>query len=251
MNELRVIRVRVEAPVTSFRYPHFLIGRQPTHDVPPPSTIYGHIASALGELPDPTSFRFGYHFTFRSRGSDLEHQHIISAGGAKFSAGGRRYATSVQAVIQPHVRDFLFGARLTLYVTRPEWASAFREPAFCVILGRSQDLASVTAVDELDLEEKTGAYLEHTILPFSYRPHIGIGSTVLLPRYIGPPPERNAHFERFIALRERIFAGEFESPSALPQRFRTLGEAETSWWVDPDTTAVRGVHRAVVLHQCV
>jgi CRISPR-associated protein Cas5t len=251
MNKVRVVRVIVEAAVTSFRYPHFLIGRQPTHDMPPPSTIYGHIASALGELPDPASFRFGYDFTSRSRGSDLEHQHIISAGGAKFTAEGKKHTTSVQATIQPHARDFLFGARLTLYVTRPEWAVAFRAPAFCVVLGRSQDLASVTAVDEVELEERTGAYMERTILPFSYRPYIGVGRTVLMPKYIGPPPERRAEFDRFIPLRERMFAGDFELTPSLSQRFRMLGEAEPSWWVDPTTTVVRGVQRAVILHSCV
>jgi CRISPR-associated protein Cas5t len=219
--------------------------------MPPPSTIYGHVASALGELPDPESFQFGYIFKFRSRGSDLEHQHVISAGGAKFTFEGEKYLTSVQATVQPHVRDFLFDARLTLYITRPEWAVAFRAPIFCVILGRSQDLASITAVDEVDLEERTGAYLENTILPFSYRPHIGIGGTALMPRYIGPPPERRAEFDRFIPLRERIFAGEFEGVASLSQRFRMLGQAEPSWWVDPETTTSRGVQRAVILHSFV
>jgi CRISPR-associated protein Cas5t len=156
-----------------------------------------------------------------------------------------------RVLIVEYVRDFLFQARLTLYVTRPDWAAAFREPAFCVILGRSQDLACVTAVDELELEERQAAYLEHTILPFSYRPFVPIGSTVLMPRYIEPPPERHARFERFIVLRERIFAGRFEGATAVPQRFRMLGDAEPSWWVDPQTLSVRGQQRAIVLHKCV
>src|SRR5437016_4523382 len=79
-NDFKVARITIEAPVASFRYPHFLVGRQPSYDMPPPSTIYGHIASAMGELPDPSKIRFGYHFTSVSRTSDLEHQHIIWRG---------------------------------------------------------------------------------------------------------------------------------------------------------------------------
>ena len=51
--DMRVLRVLIEAPVTSFRYPHFLIGRQITYDMPPPSTIYGHVMSAVGRLLPP------------------------------------------------------------------------------------------------------------------------------------------------------------------------------------------------------
>src|SRR2546425_5315575 len=76
---MRVTRVVVEAPVTSFRHPFFVTGRQLTFDFPPPSTILGHCASALGKWPDPATFFFGLHFTSRARAGDLEHQHITAA----------------------------------------------------------------------------------------------------------------------------------------------------------------------------
>jgi CRISPR-associated protein Cas5t len=253
MPKLAVIRVTVEAPVTSFRYPHFLVGRQMTYDMPPPSTIYGHVASALGELPDPGSFQFGLHFRFLSRCSDLEHQHVITAGGQAFTSSGRKYPTCVQAIVQPHLRDFLFKPRLVLYLSRPDWAEAFRSPAFCVILGRSQDLASVSSVDEVDLEERGGAYFEHTLLPFAYRPFTAVGTTTLMPRWIEPPPERRAHFDRFITLhQERLFAGSYENPERIAVSRRMLGEPDQRrWWVDPDTPFEQGVQRGVSLHSCV
>ena len=252
MSRLTVLRVTIEAPATSFRYPHFLVGRQVSYDMPPPSTIYGHIASALGELPDPSSFQFGYDFRFASRASDLEHQHIITAGGASFSWEGVKYRTSVQAIVQPHCRDFLFRPKLVLYINHREWAHAFLSPAFCVILGRSQDLASVTAVEEIDLEQSSGAYFEHTLLPFAYRPQVGVGTTVLMPKMIGPPPERRTTFDRFIVLHnERLFGGRYADANSLAAPRRMLGGAEeTSWWVDPDSPTDHGVHRAVVLHSC-
>lgn len=253
MRKLVVVRVMVEASVTSFRYPHFLVGRQVTYDMPPPSTIYGHIASALGELPDPHSFSFGYDFRFVSRCSDLEHQHIITAGGQAFRVEGTKHPMSVQATVQPHLRDFLFKPKLVLYVTRQDWIDAFRSPAFCVILGRSQDLACISSAETVELEERDGAYFEHTLLPFSYRPLVGVGTTLLMPRWIEPAPERRAHFERYIALhRERVFGGLYEPANTIATSRRMLANPDPpQWWVDPDSPIDHGVQRGVMLHSCV
>jgi CRISPR-associated protein Cas5t len=243
MNKLRVVKVVIQAPTTSFRYPHFLIGRQPSFDMPPPSTIYGHVASALGELPRADSFRFGYDFRFVSKAKDLEHQHIITAA-------SKRSGASVEATVQPHWRDFLFKPQLTLYLDNPSLGAAFRSPVFCVILGRSQDLAEIVSVDEIELEEQAGAYFVNTLLPFSYRPSVGFGVTVLMPRFIEPPPGRRAHFERFIALRDVVFGGEIESGKDGPRRLILQAGQQAKWWVDPKTPKDRGVHRAVVFHSC-
>jgi CRISPR-associated protein Cas5t len=248
---MRVAKVLIAAPATSFRYPHFLIGRQTTFDMPPPSTIYGHIASAVGDLLKADSFRFGYTFEFRSRASDLEHQHVITSGGSPFERNGVKLRTSVQATVQPHQRDFLFQPRLTLYIDPPALAEAFRNPTFCVILGRSQDLAEVVSVDEIDLERQPGAYFDHTLLPFSYRESTAFGVTVLMPRYIDPPPERRAHFERFIVLHDRIYGGEVENGASLGVRRLVLrADRRDGWWIDPSTVPDHGVKRGVVFHSC-
>src|SRR5579863_521116 len=101
---MRVARVTVHAPVTSFRYPFFVTGRQPTFDIPPPSTVHGHCASALGAWPDPRQFFFGIYFSFRARAGDLEHQHITEAlGGSRIripvADGALRATTGI--TVQP------------------------------------------------------------------------------------------------------------------------------------------------------
>jgi len=221
---MKVAKVQIEAPITSFRYPHFLIGRQAGFDMPPPSTIYGHIASAVGEWFDPKTVKFAYHFTFEAKGNDLEHQHIISLE-------KRKKKESIPILtVQPHLRDFLFGCRLTLYLDPPELAEAFRHPAFCVILGRSQDIASITSVEVIELERAKGAYLEQTLLPFTMRPLLGRGITVLMPRYIEPPPDREPHFSRYILLFNLIYAGEV---SHTPKLLQYEGRSPEEWLVDP------------------
>jgi CRISPR-associated protein Cas5t len=208
---MRVAKVVVHADVASFRYPFFVTGRQPTFDMPPPSTIHGHCASALGRWPAPASFFFGLHFTWRARTSDLEHQHITEPLGPKAKTrvatpdGDLRATTGV--TIQPVERDFLFDCLLTLYVPT-ELVPAFRAPAFPVVLGRSQDLAEVVSAEEVDLAAPSRVRLEHTLLPRSVRPCVRFGATVLLSRYISEPPQREATFAQYIALREPVFLGE-------------------------------------------
>lgn len=247
---MKVAKVVIEAPVVSFRYPHFLIGRQIIYDMPPPSTIYGHIASAVGEWFDPGTVRFAYQFTFQSKGSDLEYQHIIAkppgTRGSTFETLEEKYPVAVAGTIQPHFRDFLYDCTLILYLDPPDFAEAFRNPVFCVNLGRSQDLARIARVEEVELRQAEGAYLEKTLLPFSMRKYLGRGVTVLMPRYIDPPPEREPVFARYIILHERVFAGKV--PDYLPHLLEYDGEAPRRWWIDPASPSREGFHLGLIFH---
>jgi CRISPR-associated protein Cas5t len=259
--------VTIEAPVASFRYPHFLIGRQPTFEVPPPSTIVGHIASALGEWPT-TPFQFAYAFQSRGRASDLEHQHIISRTSGKLPGdvvdphwrppepkAGKKLSKKEQAprllektteaVVQPHLRDFLFDVRLELYLDPPELAQAFRSPVFTVVLGRSQDLASIQRVEFVDLQASVKGYMERTILPSEFRRRLPWGVTTLMPRYVGPAPERRATFSPYIVLRDRIYIG--YDHGVNKQMLQIAGEQDL-WWMDPHTADDRGGRRLLWFH---
>jgi CRISPR-associated protein Cas5t len=243
---MRVLRVELEAPVCSFRYPHFLVGRQLTFDMPPPSTIFGHIASALGEWPDPRAVRFAYHFTSAGTGEDLEHQHIVTPTSARPLPGGE--PSAVNASVQPTRRQFLLGARLTLYLDRLDYRPAFEVPAFPVALGRSQDLASYTRVDEVELERSDRGYFEHTILPFEFRTRTGRGVTILMPRYIAPPPARDAAFERFVVLREPVYQAPPEVAEPSGNRRLLSGPGDPlEVWVDPESPERAGMRRVVWL----
>jgi CRISPR-associated protein Cas5t len=212
---MRATRVRLRAEVASFRHPFFVTGQQPSATFPPPSTIHGLCAAALGVWPDPEQFSFGLRFVWRARARDLEHQHLAqrAASGTKLvlpSAEGPRKATT-EIGVQPVVREFLFGCELTLYLahieTRTTWSEAFRRPVWPLTLGRSQDLAEVVEVTELELVATSRARLEHTLLPRALRPAVRHGQTVLLSRYVGPAPERPVVFEQYIALHEPVFLG--------------------------------------------
>jgi CRISPR-associated protein Cas5t len=245
---MEVLRVELEAPVCSFRYPHFLVGRQLSFDMPPPATIYGHIASAVGDFPDPRSFRFAYCFSSLGKCPDLESQHIVTPGRSNFKIDGNAFPTSVNATVQPTVREFLFGCSLTLYLDRLDFEDAFRYPRFPVVLGRSQDLACYTRIDRVSITTADRGYFEHTILPAEFRRRTGRGITVLMPRFVSPPPMRETSFDRFIVLRERIYDGPpGEHNLGSRQMLRFAGETN-DLLTDPESPEWRGAHRALAFH---
>lgn len=270
MDSLRVVKVTIEAPIVSFRYPHFLIGRQPTFDMPPPSTIFGHVASVLGTWPT-FPLRFAYVFHKRCRGSDLEHQQIIKRSqSSKFEleivdplwrppqpTGPKKLTKkelkprllqkTTEAEVQPHYRDFLFDVTLELYLNPVDLADAFRSPVFTVVLGRSQDLATVCRVETLDLCRADDGYVERTILPGRLRRNLPWGVTTLMPRYVGPPPDRRPVFEPYIVLQDRIFVG--QAAQSTDRRLITFeGDNPLEWFVDPNTPEINGGKRLLWFH---
>jgi len=168
---LPVLRVEIVGTVTSFRYPHFAQGFQPTFEMPPPSTIYGHICSAVGDYIPPDSLQFGYHFTHEGKFIDYqEHLH---------------FEDPVQPF--PFNRELLFNPTLTLYLTDTSLLDAFRSPHYTVILGRSQDLMTYRRVEVIELVSATEGYFEHTLLPLNLAPLLAQPTTaVTMPRYIDP-----------------------------------------------------------------
>jgi CRISPR-associated protein Cas5t len=260
-----VARIVIEAPTASFRYPHFLIGRQPSFDMPPPSTIFGLVAAALGDWPD-RPIRFAYLFTSKSRCSDLEHQHVISRTSGDFPGKPqdplwrppepvgrikpkpRILQKTTEATVQPHLRDFLFDVRLELFLDPPELADAFRSPAFAISLGRSQDLAAIRSVEVLRLDHDVSGYIETTLLPLSLRPRLPWGITCHMPTYVGPAPRRVAVFDPYILLRERVYVGELAA-RASPQMQSIAGQEDPRWAVDPTSAEDRGGRRLLWFHE--
>jgi CRISPR-associated protein Cas5t len=207
--EMEALRVVVEGAVTSFRYPHFVQGVQPTYPMPPPATIYGHVCSALGELVPPDSFRAAVHFTAAGRFADYEHTHLIRLG---------------EAELKPLVRELLFQPRLTLYLDRPDWEAAFRTPRYVITLGRSQDLMRCAEVRRVTLRRAASAYLEHTLLPLTEAADITRFTAQTMPRWI--TPERVPRWGQYALLSE-------------PQHFSQPS------WVDDSAPTWRGLPRAV------
>jgi CRISPR-associated protein Cas5t len=209
---MRVLKVEIDGVTTSFRHPHFLTGRQPTYPLPPPATIFGHIASALGVYPNPDAIRFAYSFTCAGQVDDMENIYLLSIGRSvprEAKAFFWPHAVNVSAAMNPVLRQVLFQPHLTLYLDAPgildDLYEAFRSPKYMVVLGRSQDLASYRSVQVIESEEAESGYLEGTLLAHSERDRMRNVVTMMMPRYIDPNNRRQVLWSPYLLLVRHSF----------------------------------------------
>ncbi len=151
---MKVFRVHIQSWTASFRYPNLLSGFQATLPVPPLSTLFGLISAAMGKYFYPKEMDIGFVFTFKSKARDLETIYQMRRGLSGITSN----------VI---VREFLVDNDLWLYTMNEQIARSFERPYFPLLLGRSGDLASVRAIDQLDIEiKKELSKIKGTIIPF-------------------------------------------------------------------------------------
>lgn len=236
---MRVLKVTAEGLVTSFRYPFFMQGIQPTFEMPPPATLYGHVCSALGEWVNPRGVLFAVHFSYQARFTDMEHVHIVTAASGKLK--DTSYPKVLEGGINPFQRELLFKPRLVLYLNRPDWAEAFCSPRYPVALGRSQDLFTYQEVAIVDLHEAENAYLEHTLVPYDFARYTGKGIAVLMPRFLDYSRKRYPQFSQYIVLHRRVHAKDLLYPS----------EGKPAFWIDPTSPEVDGDKLGLVFHSWV
>lgn len=205
------VKVVMRGATTSFRYPHFLQGVQPTYEMPPPSTIYGHVCSAFGYPVDRAGLEFAVHFTYGAKQRDIEHTHLE--------------VPYIQA--NPFQREILFFPRLTLYLAAADLGpilQAFRAPHFPVVLGRSQDLMTYESVSVVTLQQAEQAYFEHTLIPAPLAVYFTRSIAVTMARHIDPI-SRQPEWGYYAILKERQRYPDEDAPE---------GATFPPVWVDPD-----------------
>jgi len=227
---MQVLKIQAEGLTTSFRYPHFMTGVQPTYEMPPPATIYGHIASALGRWFDPSEARFALRFAYERKMTDVETTILLKSSGGKLPQD-KSLPKVLEGKANPFQREILFFPRLTLYIDRPDWMDAFRHPHYAVALGRSQDLFTYTSVEIIQLKRAEDAYLQDILLPEHFARRTGAGRVVLMPRWIDYAHRRRPTFQRYVMLNRRVHTR---------QLFRWEGEPDPDLWVDPTEPKLDG-----------
>lgn len=182
---LRALHVVIRAYTASFRAPGISAGYQITLPVPPLSSVYGLLAAAVGKDVSPETVWVGYRFQAQALAEDLEKIVIFSPKGPVWDAK----LGQVQSM--PIRREFLVNPVLHLYIPAAEWLrSALHTPRYPLLLGRSQDVATVEHMQEVDLEPAEEGEVEGILLPF---PTPGVQSLVFnLPTYLPTHPPRRA-----------------------------------------------------------
>lgn len=153
---LNGVRVVLTAYTASFRVPSF-VGYQLTLPVPPLSTIYGLLSAAAGRWVPPQEVTWlAFRCDYESKAMDLEAIWTVERSGPHEAA---RFVT--RNVIK---REFLTMPRLTLFLPA-EWESEFRRPRYALLLGRTQDVASVESVKPVTLEPVGEGEVSGVLLP--------------------------------------------------------------------------------------
>jgi CRISPR-associated protein Cas5t len=177
---MQAYRVKLSGWTASFRHPQLVTGMQPTLPVPPPSTIYGLVSSAVGEWVDPAQCSLAYVFEAKGTATDLETIY--------------QFSKSDDAKSNVILREWLCDWQLWLYFKEHRWATLFEEPVFPLVLGRQQELAHVevqesNVVKEVMLEQASTS-LRGTTVPFPFWEAAGM--VMALPLTMSPSLPRQA-----------------------------------------------------------
>lgn len=159
---MEVYVVDVRSWTASFRYPNLISGMQPTLEVPPVSTVLGLINAAAGFLVQHKSFQLGYYFQYEMEGEDLETIYQIK------SKDGRPTNEAKSNIIS---RRFLYNNYLRIYTPEKEIADYFKQPYYPLLLGRMNDLATVSSKPEKKVlnEKEYADKICGQVIPFEYR----------------------------------------------------------------------------------
>jgi CRISPR-associated protein Cas5t len=179
---MKVFKIDITAWTSSFKYPNLISGFQPTLEVPPLSTVLGLINAVAGKYIQHKKLKIGYYFEFEAKQVDLETIYQIEA-----HEKGYPKSSTKSNVIN---REFLFNNHLIIYVQEKEIADYFRMPIYPLLLGRSNDLATVNSITEIELADTSAAdKIKGQIIPFSgnYLP----GLIQPLPKYFSNTIPRN------------------------------------------------------------
>lgn len=210
-------RIKITSWTASFRYPNLISGYQPSLVVPPLSTIYGLISAAAGKYVCAYDMPAGYVFNFETQTIELETIY-------QFSAKSTRLSTKSNVIR----RQILFDNSLWLYLTDAEAARSFLNPHFQLLLGRSNDLASVESVEEIELQSvKTLEKLKGTTVPMRGIP-MAAPIQALPVSFTDEIPRRNIRTFPFFLLKY-----DYEQPEVLPESgFRDAQLEHEIYWHD-------------------
>jgi len=156
---MRVLRVAIKSWTSTFRYPTFQSGYQPTLPLPPISTILGLLSAAKGDIVTLKDVGFlGFIFFSKGKGVDIEKTYYL---------GEKTVTTDIIK------REVLIDNTLYLYLPE-EWNEYLKKPMYQLLLGRSCDLATVYELKNVELDEKDNVKIKNTLVPLDLPNAVGV-----------------------------------------------------------------------------
>jgi CRISPR-associated protein Cas5t len=179
---MNLYRVTISSWTSSFRYPNIMSGYQPTLLVPPISTVLGLLNACSGKYLEHKKLSLGYYFYYAAKSVDSETIYQI-----ELNDKGIPKNQVKSNIIK---REFMFDCHLIIYLKDSQLIDYFRKPVFQILLGRSNDMASIDKIEQIELQEINKANkIRGQIVPFTgnYLP----GTLQALPKYFTNTIPRN------------------------------------------------------------
>jgi CRISPR-associated protein Cas5t len=199
---MKALHVRFEGLSASYPYPFLRTGTLLSLPVPPYSSIIGMVNACNGAEIDIKQISLGY--VFESQGArtiDIESTYRLQT-----DKQGRLKANPDRGLAK---RQFHIFPTLDVYVADLALAKAFRQPATPARFGRSQDLAWISLVREVELTAVNEGVPRGTLLPF---PEVKFGQVL---------PPLVDYYKNDIAGRLRV-PGRISRYVAMPARHQML-----------------------------
>lgn len=170
---MKLLHISIRAWTATFRLPLLYSGTGLTSPLPPYSTILGLIVATVGREIMPEETRIG--FVFKSAGTAID---LETTQRLYVDDKGRLKPQKETGIAK---RQFHIKPELELYLDNLSLKKAFEYPANSLCLGRSQDLAWVLDVDEVEADSVPEGIIKGTLIPFP-EPNAA-GLILLLPDY--------------------------------------------------------------------
>ena len=212
---MKLLHARLQGWTATFRLPLIYSGTGLTAPLPPYSTILGLIGNLVGRQIAPDETRIGYIFRSTGTSYDLETSRRL-----EMDKDGRLKAQSVPGIAK---RQFHIRPTLDLYLDNIALRPAFDLPANVPCLGRSQDLAWITLIEEIEAEPCATGIVRGTLIPF---PQPGATGVILpLPDYMH---NDQTGFTRSVGRVSKFQAVRYDTPVQITRTdlFRVDGLAE-------------------------
>jgi CRISPR-associated protein Cas5t len=200
---MEVYRINITSWTASFRYPNIISGIQPTLEVPPLSTVLGLMNAAAGQYLKHQNLKIGYFFKYEAKAEDLEtiyqYKAVKDSKTKRFKKDqyGNFIVANKNITSNIVLRHFLFNNQLSIYLTNDELIEFFKSPYYQLVLGRSNDLATIESIEKVNLIAKSNATkIRGQIIPLTgnYLP----GQIQALPKYFSDTiPRKNLGTEPY------------------------------------------------------
>ena len=199
---MKLLYIRLVGWTATFRLPLIYSGTALTAPLPPYSTLLGMIGNMAAREIQPDETRIG--FTFQSSGTALD---LETSRRLMMSKTGKLKAQADTGIIK---REFHINPILDLYLDNLSFRKYFENARNAPSFGRSQDLAWVTKIEEIEAESCSEGEIRGTLMPF---PQSGVSGQILnLPNYF---VNNDLGYTRSIGKSSKFVAVRYDNPSFI------------------------------------